>query len=176
MSEKIDLFLDEVNNLDFNLQVEGSERGEVDCKLIIENSNISYGFKGSFKDSSTVNVEIPRLKNTLSEGDYSAHLQVCIDDRIFKPLMMEITFKHAITVKAESVKPTIVSRGPKASFVKKTSVLSEKKTPEKTRIQKDDRQKKISRTKKALKKKGIDVDNLVSESDLKSFINKFLKD
>ena len=176
MSEKIDLFLDEVNNLDFNLQVEGSERGEVDCKLIIENSNISYGFKGNFKDSSTVNVEIPKLKNTLSEGDYSAHLQVCIDDRIFKPLMMEITFKHAITVKAESVKPTIVSKGPKASFVRKSKILSEKKASEATGVKKDDRQKKISRTKKALKKKGIDVDNLVSESDLKSFISKFLKD
>ena len=124
MSEKIDLFLDEVNNLDFNLQVEGSERGEVDCKLIIENSNISYGFKGNFKDSNTVNVEIPRLKSTLREGDYLAHLQVCIDDRIFKPLMMEITFKNAITVKAESVKPSTISSRPKASFVKKTSVIS----------------------------------------------------
>ena len=99
----IDLMLDNDNELRFKVNIEGTRPGTSVCRLILENNDIQYGFKGIQTQDGEISVVIPPLKRFLNEGVYDSHLEVVVDDRIFIPLEMKINFEKSVAVTAESV-------------------------------------------------------------------------
>lgn len=102
--EAIEIKLDEQNELFFNVQVEGSTPGAVTVRLVCESEDFSAVFPGSYTDEGEVRVVIPELKKNASfkEGkDYSAKLEVMVENRFFIPLKFEMSFKESVKVFAE---------------------------------------------------------------------------
>jgi len=99
----IDLMLDNDNELRFKVNIEGTRPGTSVCRLILENNDIQYGFKGIQAEDGEISVVVPPLKRFINEGVYDSHLEVVVDDRIFIPLEMKINFEKSVAVTAESV-------------------------------------------------------------------------
>jgi len=100
----IDLMLDEENELTFQLNVEGTRPGEASCRLVIENTNMSFYFEGQRNVDGELSVVLPPLNHVLKEGSYDMSLEVIVDDRYFKPLALEGNFEKSIKVSAAPVK------------------------------------------------------------------------
>ena len=99
MSE-IDLMLDEENELTFQLDVEGTRPGDVECRLTLESADMSLIFKADSYKGEEVNVVLPPLEHVLKEGKYDMSLEVLVDDRMFVPLVVEGNFSKSIKVSA----------------------------------------------------------------------------
>lgn len=102
--EKIDLDLDNENEMTFNVVIEGTRPGEPLCRLMIENEDMSFSMQGDFLPNNEVSIVIPPLKGMLKEGNYDSYLEVLVDDRVFIPLEMQINFEESVKVMAETVK------------------------------------------------------------------------
>jgi hypothetical protein len=102
--DKIDLDLDNENEMTFNVVIEGTRPGEPLCRLMIENDDMSLSMQGDFLPNNEVSIVIPPLKGMLKEGSYDSYLEVLIDDRVFIPLEMKINFEESVKVMAETVK------------------------------------------------------------------------
>ena len=102
--EKIDLDLDNENEMTFNVVIEGTRPGEPLCRLMIENEDMSFSMQGDFLPDNEVAIVVPPLKGILKEGSYDSYLEVLVDDRVFIPLEMKINFEESVKVVAESVK------------------------------------------------------------------------
>lgn len=102
MSE-IELFLDQDNELRFNVAIEGSRPGIPKYRLNFESKDISYSFNGLSDTSGEIIFNVPAMKNMLKEGIYKSSLEVLIDDRYFAPLTFNSKFKQEMKVTAESV-------------------------------------------------------------------------
>lgn len=100
--EKIELDLDNENEMTFNVVIEGTRPGEPLCRLMIENEDMSFSMQGDFLPNNEVSIIVPPLKGILKEGDYDSYLEVLVDDRVFIPLEMKINFEQSIKVVAES--------------------------------------------------------------------------
>lgn len=101
--EKIDLDLDNENEMTFNVMIEGTRPGEPLCRLMIENEDMTFSMQGDFLPGNEVSIVVPPLKGILKEGNYDSYLEVLVDDRVFIPLEMKINFEESIKVVAESV-------------------------------------------------------------------------
>jgi len=101
--EKIDLDLDNENEMTFRVAIEGTKPGEPLCRLMIENNDITHSITGVFQENSEVSIIIPPMKGMLKEGEYESYLEVLVDDRVFIPLEMKINFEQTLRVVAESV-------------------------------------------------------------------------
>ena len=137
MSEKIDLYLDQENELVFKITVEGTSPFNPTCRLMLENSGMSLAFDGCIEKGGEVTVSIPRLDRILSEGTYKTKLEVIVDDRVFVPLELDTNFEKSITVTAESVqrvrsKPkasaSLISSGAKSKARKKSPRVAQRAT------------------------------------------------
>ena len=102
--DKIDLDLDNENEMTFNVVIEGTRPGEPLCRLMIENDDMSLSMQGDFLPNNEVSIIIPPLKGMLKEGSYDSYLEVLVDDRVFIPLEMRISFEESVKVMAETVK------------------------------------------------------------------------
>ena len=102
--EKIDLDLDNENEMTFNVVIEGTRPGEPLCRLMIENEDMSFSMQGDFLPNNEVAIVVPPLKGILKEGSYDSYLEVLVDDRVFIPLEMKINFEESVKVMAETVK------------------------------------------------------------------------
>jgi hypothetical protein len=126
MSE-IDLMLDEENELTFQLDVEGTRPGDVECRLTLEGSDISLIFKADSYKGEEVNVVLPPLEHVLKEGKYDMSLEVLVDDRMFVPLVVEGNFTKSIKVSAApKVERKVKKSKPSASLVEVTSSAKSK--------------------------------------------------
>jgi len=96
----IDLMLDEENELTFQLNIEGTTPGEASCRLLLDNENMSLVFEGNRNSNGELSVILPPLKHVLKEGTYDMSLEVIVNDKYFKPLMMEGNFEKSVTVTA----------------------------------------------------------------------------
>ena len=101
---RINLDLDNENEMTFNVVIEGTRPGEPLCRLMIENEDISFSMQGDFLPNDEVSIIVPPLKGILKEGSYDSYLEVLVDDRVFIPLEMKIDFEQSIKVVAENVK------------------------------------------------------------------------
>jgi hypothetical protein len=101
---KIDLDLDNENEMTFNVIIEGTRPGDPLCRLMIENEDMSFSMQGDFLPNNEVAIVIPPLKGILKEGSYDSYLEVLVDDRVFIPLEMKINFEQSVKVMAETVK------------------------------------------------------------------------
>jgi hypothetical protein len=99
----ISLYLDQDNELRFNVSIEGTRPGTPRYRLVFEGKNCSYAFNGMQGAPGEVMFTIPSMKNTINEGRYHANLEVMIDDRYFTPLEFDASFEQAMKVTAEAV-------------------------------------------------------------------------
>ena len=102
--DRIDLDLDNENEMTFNVVIEGTRPGEPLCRLMIENEDMSFSMQGDFLPNNEVAIVVPPLKGILKEGSYDSYLEVLVDDRVFIPLEMKINFEESVKVMAETVK------------------------------------------------------------------------
>lgn len=122
-----DLILDDENELKFAVTIEGAEKGSPSARLHLStNKGYDLIFEGESDGVGELSVVVPPLKNVISEGAYSAELEVIIDDRVFKPLSLTANFKRA--VKVEAVVRN-VRRSTKTEV--KAQVLTESRAPQK---------------------------------------------
>ena len=120
---KINLMIDEENELTFQVQIEGTRPGQAKCRLMIESNDMSLAFGGA-SSGGQVTVTLPPLDHILKEGVYDMSLEVLVDDRYFEPLKVQGEFEKRLKVTAESVK---VKTKP---AVRATATLLETKTKE----------------------------------------------
>ena len=127
----IDLMLDNDNELLLKVNVEGTRPGTSVCRLMLEGTDMQYGFKGNQTEDGEISVVIPPLKGFIKEGVYDTHLEVVVDDRIFIPLEMKLNFEKSVEVTAESVSRSKRSK-PFASAVLLNSADASSQTKRKT--------------------------------------------
>lgn len=114
----IALYLDQDNELRFNVAIEGSKPGSPKYRLAFEGRNFNYSFSGKQTAPGEVSFIVPAMKNLMKEGNYHAELEVMIDDRYFAPLTFDATFKESVRVTAEAVNlPTVKKPAVSASII-----------------------------------------------------------
>ena len=117
--DRIDLDLDNENEMTFNVVIEGTRPGEPLCRLMIENEDMTFSMQGDFLPNNEVSIVVPPLKGILKEGHYDSYLEVLVDDRVFIPLEMKINFEQSVKVMAETV-----SRKKRKSVTASASLVS----------------------------------------------------
>ena len=133
----ISLYLDQDNELKFNVAIEGSRLGTPKYRLVLESSNLSYAFTGHALGNGEVSFTIPRMKNILKEGNYHANLEVMVDDRFFTPLSFDAEFEESVRVTVESaVRP--VAKKPTVS----AAIITSRPTTQKPIVENQERQQK----------------------------------
>lgn len=121
---EIDLILDEENELTFQLNVEGNRPGSgaATCRLMIEDGDLSLGFEARKNNNDEISVVIPPLAHIIKEGKYNMSLEVVVDDKYFKPLVLEGNFEKSIVVTATpKIKPRKKNTEMTAALVEVTS-------------------------------------------------------
>tara|TARA_B100000686_G_scaffold349651_1_gene443557 strand:+ start:1271 stop:1840 length:570 start_codon:yes stop_codon:yes gene_type:complete len=188
--QEIDLQLDTENELVFKVTVEGTSPADPKCRLVIENSSISYMFDGNMDRSGEVSVVIPSLEKIIREGIYDANLEVIVEDRVFIPLSVNINFEKSMSVTAEAVnrkrKPTVVARAELLTGTEKRSHESPVRVAERNEKRSDTKEviprrqprnvdEEQIRKKSQSQLKSADIKNL-SENQIRDLIKKvFLK-
>ena len=102
MSSKIDLMIDEENELTFQVNIQGTRPGNAKCRLMLESKGMSLAFEGQ-STGDEVSVVLPPLDHVLKEGVYDMTLEVVVDDRFFEPLKLQGEFEKRLKVTAEAV-------------------------------------------------------------------------
>ena len=132
--------LDEENELTFQLDVEGTRPGDVECRLTLESTDMSLTFKADAYKGEEVNVVLPPLEHVLKEGSYDMSLEVLVDDRRFIPLVIEGNFSKSVKVSAS---PKVEKKKQKAkASASLVEVTSSRKNDSQTKHKKDTRNKK----------------------------------
>lgn len=102
MSSKIDLMIDEENELTFQVNIQGTRPSGAKCRLMLESKGMSLAFEGR-NNGDEVSVVLPPLDHILKEGTYDMILEVVVDDRFFEPLKLQGEFEKRLKVTAEAV-------------------------------------------------------------------------
>jgi hypothetical protein len=127
----ISLFLDQDNELRFNVSIEGSKPGTPRYRLVFEGNNLSYAFHGSQSGPGEISFVIPSMKNIIKEQNMRANLEVMVDDRYFTPLTFDAQFEESVRVVAESiVRPAQKKMGVSASIVSSNKTSPAHRPPE----------------------------------------------
>lgn len=102
-NETIELDISESNELAFKIRVEGIRQAPAKVRLVCENENVSYMFKGrSTGEDGIVKFVLPKMVGKLTEGSHPARVEVLIEDRYFSPVQFNILFKRPFGIVAES--------------------------------------------------------------------------
>jgi len=99
----IDLLLDEENELTFALKIEGTRPATAQCRLVLENKDMSLIFNSDTYNGEEVSIVLPPLNHVLKEGQYNMSLEVIVEDKFFKPLELVGNFEKSISIVAEAV-------------------------------------------------------------------------
>lgn len=132
--ETLELKLDENNELYFTVHVEStSSSGAVKVRMITESDvdGIQHSFLGKINSNGDVVVNVPSLKNkfAISENkEYTAKLEVLIENRCFTPLEFNLKFKDSIKVEAKISNTTQVVQESKNANAKVTAVVRKNPT------------------------------------------------
>ena len=112
-----DLFIDDDNEIKFDVMIEGTDSGSVSSRHIKESgAGFEVGFDASKVSGNEIYFVVPNLKNVLREGNTPARLEIFIDDRRFIPLDMTVALKKSVKVEA-AVKTNRITRTPKVSAI-----------------------------------------------------------
>lgn len=102
--EKMELRLDEENELFFKINVFGAERSPQIIRLVCESGDVSYTFKGrATNENDIVCFVVPAMKDAMKAGLYEAKVEVVVDNHYFVPVKFNADFKQPVKVVAESV-------------------------------------------------------------------------
>lgn len=109
------LKLDEASKLEFGVSITGTD-GTPTARFVIEGPYYSMMFPCSTVNES-LDVTIPSLKGALKSGEYSARLEIVIENKIYVPLSDTIVFEPLIEMVV--TKPTA-----KQSVVEQVKVIN----------------------------------------------------
>jgi hypothetical protein len=124
-----ELFIDDDNEIKFDVTIEGTDSGKVSSKLVIETSSgFEVGFDATQMASDQIHFLVPSLKDILKEGTAPARLEVFIDDRRFVPLDLVVDLKKSVKVEA-AVRTTRIHRAPSVKAVLSESTPAQKEAP-----------------------------------------------
>lgn len=124
-----ELFIDDDNEIKFDVTIEGTDSGKVSSKLVIETSSgFEVGFDATQMASDQIHFLVPSLKDILKEGTAPARLEVFIDDRRFVPLDLVVDLKKSVKVEA-AVRTTRIHRAPSVKAVLSESTPTQKEVP-----------------------------------------------
>lgn len=117
--ETIKLFIDEPNELSFDLTIEGSELGKPSVRTIIEGNRFELMFPTDKREEGW-SVTIPPLQEVISTGVHNMRLEVVLNNKIFTPLTLTTEFSksHVVEAKIVTKKPVVESTSVKAAVVK----------------------------------------------------------
>lgn len=105
LNETVSLDLEESNDLTFKIKMEGAASSPAKVRLVCEGNDFSYMFNGyGTGEDEVVQFTIPKMSSKLTEGTYSARVEVLVENRYFAPLHFQINFKKMLSVVAESIK------------------------------------------------------------------------
>lgn len=149
--KEIELFLDENNEIIFDILIEGNIKSSPKIRFICENKNYSLSFDGNKTDEG-VKITIPKLDEIFSAGEYDSKLEVIVDDKYFVPMKLKTIFKKKVSVKTESFS---IKRNEKLEIKSENIKINCSMA------------KKPAETKKEVKK--------INENELKDLIQKVLK-
>ncbi len=129
-----ELFLDDDNEVKFDVTIEGVGGGSISSKLVFEsNAGFEVGFEASKILSDEIQFVIPSLKKFMTEGSTPARLEVFIDDRRFVPLDLVVDLKKSVKVEA-AIRTSRIQKSPMVSAVlnetkaaKPTSIVTSKR-------------------------------------------------
>ncbi len=108
MSDDItELRLDEANELYFKISIHGAEKSPDAIRLVCENGDVSYSFKGKFTgEQDVVRFVVPALKKVIKSGQLcEARVEVIVDNHYFVPVKFNAEFVEPMNVVAEAVNP-----------------------------------------------------------------------
>lgn len=88
--------LDESTKLEFGVSITGAD-SQPQARFIIEGKDFSMMFPCK-QVNENVEVEIPELKRFFSAGEYSAKLEIVLDNKLYTPLVESIVFEPSIEV------------------------------------------------------------------------------
>lgn len=137
MTDRIVLNLNESNDVRFDVKITSSERfsntdgPQVRLRLVCEANDIEYSFRGTSLSDGTVQVIVPPMKQTITEGTYDTRLEVIVEDRYFVPLEFAVEFKTPLKVVAESVRVV----GKTQHVENNTNVVAAVKITERPKVQ-----------------------------------------
>jgi hypothetical protein len=134
LTESIDLDIEESNELAFKIKMEGAASTPAKVRLVCEGKNFSYMFNGyGTQEPEVVQFTIPQMSNKIEEGQYSARVEVLVENRYFAPLHFQINFKKMLTVVAEAKSIQVVSKASKPDIkVTAAPVVAQKTAPQST--------------------------------------------
>jgi len=133
-----ELFIDDDNEIKFDVTIEGTDSGSVSSRLVLETtSGFEVGFDATKMASDEIHFLVPSLKNILKEGTTSARLEVFIDERRFVPLDLMVDLKKSVKVEA-AVRTTRIHRTPSVKAVLNETKSSPRKIKSKKRVSLDD--------------------------------------
>lgn len=121
--ETIKLFIDEPNELSFDLTIEGSELGKPSVRTIIEGNRFELMFPTDKREEGW-SVTIPPLQEVISTGVHNMRLEVVLNNKIFTPLTLTTEFSksHVVEAKIVTKKPVVESTTVRAAVVKNATV------------------------------------------------------
>ncbi len=97
------LKLDESTKLDFGVSITGTD-GKPEARFVIDGKDFSICLPCK-PTNEGVEVDIPNLKNIFTAGEYSARLEIVIENKIYTPLIDKIEFEPSVAIKTESKAP-----------------------------------------------------------------------
>lgn len=119
------LELTESANLEFGLEVQGTDEKTSNIRFVIEGPEYSLMCRCEDKEG-TINVHVPKLKGIIPAGIYECRLEVIIDGKIFTPLKESIEFNPVVEF---NVRPPVAKAEPQEVKVKPVGFTVTQKKP-----------------------------------------------
>lgn len=177
---KIEMLLDEENELTFQVNIEGNRPSDASCRLRLDNTGVGLMFEANKSAEGEISVIIPPLTHVLKEGVYDMTLEVIVDDKYFQPLTVQGSFEKSVKVTAEAV---VSRRKPMTQVTAKPIVEHSSNTPIKpatvsVRNSKSHRPRKDIEPKHIVenKKKETNIKKSFSDKEIKNLIAMLVKD
>lgn len=145
--EKIELIIDEKNELMFVMSIQGADTDANSVRLFCESDDMAYCFEGK-SDGDHIKFSIPRMKDKLKENiQYSAKIEVVIENKHFVPSEFDLVFKSNAKIFVEDVK--VNNKKQQAPIIEFKRAVPKEKQPESNihQLQSENRQLKQQSTK-----------------------------
>ena len=94
------LKLDESTTLDFGVSITGAD-GKPEARFVIDGKDFSVSFPAK-QTNEGVEVEIKGLQHIFTAGEYSARLEIVLENKIYTPLVDKIEFVPSVHISTNS--------------------------------------------------------------------------
>ena len=130
LTEAIQLDIDEKNDLDFSIRIEGADNSASSVRMVLEAEDVSYMFKGKLtQEANVVKFTLPKMRD-LKEGTYSSRVEVVVDNKFFLPVEFDLKFVRPVSVVVEQVQVAKKIEAPKVSVTAMPVVKQKPKVEE----------------------------------------------